>query len=314
VTRIFHRILLAIPTLFGISVVAFALVHIMPGSPVDALVPPDATADVRAQVIHSFGLDKPLPVQYGLWLLNALHGNFGISMGMRVPVNQLLGQAIENTLILAVAAAVFGFLAGTVLGIISSLNQGNWIDRFVSAIGLVGVSVPAYWFAMIMVILFSVKLGWLPTSGMYSQGQQGNVLDLLGHLIIPAISLGITSVGVTSRMVRASFIQVIQQDFVLALRAKGLERRMILWHWLRNAAPPILTVTGLELGYLLGGSILIETIFAWPGLGGLLNGAIGLRDMPVIQAGILLIGTMFVVINIFVDFANARVDPRIQRT
>ncbi|MDB5085967.1 MAG: Glutathione transporter, permease protein [Bacilli bacterium] len=313
-TRLFHRFLQAIPTLFGITLVAFALVHIMPGSPIDALVPPDASADVRAQVIHIYGLDKPLPVQYVLWLTHAVRGDFGMSIGMRVPVNQLLAQAIQNTLILGVAAAFFSFVTGTVLGVLAGLNQGKWIDRMVSTLGLAGVSIPAYWLAMVMVILFSIQLGWLPSSGMHSQGQEGNVLDLLAHVVIPAIALGFTPVGVISRMVRTSLLQVVKQDFVLALRAKGLMRRQILWHLLRNAALPVLTVTGLELGYLLGGSILVETIFAWPGLGGLLNSAIGLRDIPVIQAGILLIGTLFVLMNIVVDFVNSAVDPRIQRT
>ncbi|WP_274651064.1 ABC transporter permease [Paenibacillus humicola] len=312
--RLFQRFLMAIPTLFGISVVSFILIHIMPGNPIDALVPPDATPDVRMQVIHMYGLDKPLLVQYGLWLFHAVQGDFGQSIGMRVPVIQLLKQGIQNTLILAVAAGFVGFFAGSVLGVTAGIFRGKWIDRLISSLGLAGVSIPAYWFAMVMVIVFSVKLNLLPTSGMHSQGMENNIPDLMVHMILPAVALSFASIGLISRMVRASFIQVVTQDFVMALRAKGLFRGKILWHLLRNAALPVLTVMGLEMGQLLGGSVLIETIFSWPGLGGLLNSSIGLRDIPVIQGGILLIGTVFVVLNIVVDYVNALVDPRIQKT
>ncbi|MGG2198998.1 ABC transporter permease [Paenibacillus sp.] len=307
------RVGLAIPTLLGVSLIIFALAHIMPGDPVNILLPEDASVEDKQRITELLGLDKPLPVQFGIWLLNAFQGNLGMSIGMRSPVIGLLGTALWNTFILGAAAGLFGFFFGTLLGTISAFRRGGWVDKLVSAIGLAGISVPAFWLAFLLIVVFSVELHWLPSSGMNKIGG-GGWLDSLQHLIMPAIAIGVSTVGMMARMVRASMIQVLTEEFVVTLKAKGMLRGRVLWHIFRNVAPPVLTVTGLEIGSLLSGSVLVETIFNWPGIGSLLNQAIGLRDIPLIQGGVLIIALIFVLVNLLIDLVHSSVDPRIQRS
>src|SRR5579875_3275285 len=291
-----RRLLLAIPVLFGVSLVVFALVHIAPGNPIDMLLPPEASPRVIAEVKAAFGFDKPLYVQYLLWLRNALTGSFGVSIFNAQPVLGQLLVALGNTLILAILAAA---------------HHGSWRDKLCSAVATIGVSLPNYWAAIVLVMFTSVLHNWLPAQGMGAHSLPW--WDRLQYLVLPVITLSLIPMGVVGRFVRATTLEVMGQEFVSALAAKGLTRRGIIRHVCKNAAPPVLALMGLQFGYLLGGSILVETVFNWPGSGYLLNLAIFRRDIPILQATIVLLAFLFVILNLLVDIAQAAIDPRLRR-
>ena len=280
-----RRLLQTVPILFGVSLVVFALVHMAPGNPIDLLVPPEASPQVIAQMKATFGFDKPLYVQYLRWLGHALTGNFGLSVFNATPVAGQLFSALGNTLWLALLAALLGFSLGTLFGLIAGFNQGRWPDKLFSAIATAGVSLPHYWLAIVMVMICSVLHNWLPAEGMGDEGL--SVIQRLPYMIMPVITLSLIPMGVIGRLVRATVMEILNQEFVGALAAKGLTFRRILPHVVRNAAPPALALMGLQFGYLLGGSILVETVFNWPGSGNLMNLAIFRRDIPILQATIL---------------------------
>ncbi len=306
------RVLQVIPVAVGVSVVCFLLIHLAPGDPLAAILPSDASADLQAQMRALYGLDRPLPVQYVLWLLRALHGDLGQSIATGRPVTGEIAGAAVNTFILAGAATTLGFTVGAVLGFVAGLARGTWLDRAASGVAMLGVSVPHYWLGLVLVIVFSVELNWLPATG---AGSGGRTLDwsYLRFLVLPAVTLSVIPMGIIARTVRSLVADVAAQDFVVALGAKGLLRRQVLGHVVRNVAPTALSVMGLQLGYLLGGSILIETVFSWPGTGFLLNTAIFTRDLPLLQGTILVLAMIFVLINLGVDLLQGAIDPRIQR-
>jgi peptide/nickel transport system permease protein len=304
-----RRLLQTLPILFGVSLVIFGLLQIVPGNPIDLLLPPEASPEMIAQVKAEFGFDRPLYIQYFNWLLRALSGNLGTSIFSGQPVNAEVVVALTNTLYLALPAAVIGFSMGILLGMLAALNSGHWLDKLFSAIAIGGVSLPHYWFGIIMVVIFSVTLNVLPAQGM----SDGGFADQIPFLILPVITLSLIPMGVVARLVRATVLDIRSQDFVGALEAKGLGRRRILYHIAKNAAPPVLAIMGLQFGYLLGGSILVETVFNWPGSGNLLNLAIFRRDIPVLQGTILVLAFFFVLLNLAVDIAQALIDPRIRR-
>jgi peptide/nickel transport system permease protein len=306
-----RRILQAIPILFGVSLVVFGLVHIVPGNPIDLLMPPEASPEVIAQMKAAFGFDKPLYIQYLLWLGHALRGNFGLSVFNATPVWGQLITALGNTFILAILAAIVGFSLGVVLGLAAAIFHGRWLDKVFSAIATTGVSLPHYWCAIVMVMLCAVLHDWLPAQGMGDDSLP--LYDRLEYLVMPVITLSLIPMGVIGRLVRATALEIISQEFVGALTAKGLTRWPVIRHICKNAAPPVLALMGLQFGYLLGGSILVETVFNWPGSGNLLNLAIFRRDIPVLQATILVLASFFVVLNLLVDIAQAAIDPRIRR-
>ena len=306
------RLVHVIPVAFGVSVICFLLIHLAPGDPLAAILPPDATAEFQAQIRSLYGFDKPLVVQYGLWVLRALHGDLGYSIATGRPVAGEIGAAVANSFILALAATLIGFTAGGLLGFVAGVNRGTWIDRIASAVSMAGVSVPHYWLGMVLVIVFSVWLGWLPATGSGSGGGDG--LAYLRYLVLPAVTMSVIPMGIIARTIRSLVADILSQDFVQALAAKGLLRGQVLAHVVRNAAPTALSVLGLQLGYLLGGSILIETVFSWPGTGFLLNGAIFTRDLPVLQGTILVLAMFFVLVNLIVDVLQGLIDPRIQRS
>ena len=306
-----RRLFQAIPILFGVSLVVFGLVHIVPGNPIDMLMPPEASPDVIAQMKAAFGFDKPLYMQYLLWLLRAVQGDFGLSVFNATPVWGQLIAALENTFVLAILAAILGFSMGIFCGMVSALYHGRWPDKVFSAIATVGVSLPHYWCAIVLVMACAVFHDWLPAQGMGDDGLPW--YERLQYLVLPVVTLSLIPMGVIGRLVRATVLDILGQDFVGALSAKGLTRWPVIRHIAKNAAPPILALMGLQFGYLLGGSILVETVFNWPGSGNLLNLAIFRRDIPVLQATILVLATFFVVLNLLVDIAQAAIDPRIRR-
>lgn len=306
-----RRLFQAIPILLGVSLVVFGLVHIVPGNPIDMLMPPEASPEVIAQMKAAFGFDKPLYVQYFLWLFRAMQGDFGLSVFNATPVIGQLMTALSNTFILAILGASLGFALGITFGLTSALYHGRWPDKVFSALATMGVSLPHYWCAIVLVLAFAVLNDFLPAQGMGDDSLP--LYQRLDHLVLPVITLSLIPMGVIGRLVRATVLEILGQDFVGALRAKGLPRWPVIRHVCKNAAPPVLAIMGLQFGYLLGGSILVETVFNWPGSGNLLNLAIYRRDIPVLQATILVLASFFVMLNLLVDIAQAAIDPRIRR-
>ena len=312
---ILRRILYVIPISLGVTVLAFALVHIAPGDPLNAVVGADAPAEVVEKLKRDYGFDKPLPIQYAQWLGRALTGDLGRSVVNNQPVTGTLAIAVPNTLMLAGVATVIGFVVGTLFGGLAGYYQGTWIDKVATGFGVTGVSVPHYWLGIVMVIVFAVELSWLPAMGIGPGGSNNWRLDWehIQHIILPAVTLSVIPCGIITRTVRATVAEVLSQEFVQALRAKGLLNRRIMGHVVKNAAPTVLAVMGLQLGYLLGGSILVETVFNWPGTGFLLNDAIFRRDIPTLQGTILVLAMFFVVLNLLVDILQTAIDPRMRR-
>lgn len=303
-----RRLVQAIPILLGVSLVVFGLMHLVPGNPIDLLLPPEASPEVIARMKQELGYDQPLYIQYAVWLLRALSGNLGVSIFSGQPVAGEIIRALSNTLLLAVPAGWLGFSLGILLGVLAAFHNATWLDKLFSALAITGVSLPHYWFGIILVVIFSVTLNALPAQGMGDGG-----IDLLPHLILPVITLSLIPMGVVARLVRATVLDIRSQEFIGALEAKGLKPRRVLFHIVKNAAPPVLALMGLQFGYLLGGSILIETVFNWPGSGNLLNLAIFRRDIPMLQGTILVLAFFFVLLNLAVDVAQAIIDPRIRR-
>jgi peptide/nickel transport system permease protein len=311
-----RRLILVLPVAFGVSVICFLLVQIAPGDPLTAIMPVDATADEQAAMRAIYGLDKPLPVQYAIWIGNLVQGDMGKSIATGRPVAGEVFGAVQNSLLLAFSAAGIAFPVGIFLGFLAGYFRDTLLDRAVTAISIAGVSVPNYWLGIVLVIIFSVNLGWLPSMGAGPGGSQDWAWDWLHmrHLVLPAVTLAVVPIGIVARTVRALAGDLLTMDFVLALYAKGMSRGDVLRHVARNAAATALSVMGLQLGYLLGGSILIETVFNWPGSGFLLANAIFQRDLPLLQGTILVLALFFVAMNLIVDVAQAAIDPRIKRS
>ncbi len=312
---ILRRLLYTVPIALGVTVFVFALIHLS-GDPINAVVAPDATAETVEKLKKDYGFDKPLPVQYLLWLGKAVQGDFGRSIVNSRPVLGTLLQAVPNTLMLATFATLIGFALGSLLGGLAGYYQGGIVDKLATGFGIAGVSVPHYWLGMVLVIIFAVELQLLPATGMGPGGSSSWVWDWvhIKHLILPAVTLSVIPCGIITRTVRATVAEILSQEFVQALRAKGLMHGQVMRHVIRNAAPTVLAVMGLQLGYLLGGSILVETVFNWPGTGYLLNDAIFRRDIPMLQGTILLLSMFFVVLNLIVDILQTWIDPRMRRS
>lgn len=316
ILHLLRRVLYAIPIALAVGFVCFMLVQIAPGDPINAIVPPDAPADVVEQVRRDYGLDQPLPVQFGLWMLKVVQGDLGRSLATGRPVWSDLHTAIGNTLTLAFVASAIGFVMGCVLGGLAGTFRGSITDRLAVGVAVAGVSVPHYWLGMVMVVIFSVQLNWLPAMGAGPGGSSdwGWNWEHIQHLVLPSLTLSVIPMGIVTRTVRGIVAEIMNQDFVVALRAKGLGRWDVFVHVVKNAAPNALAVIGLQLGYLMGGSILVETVFSWPGTGLLLNSAIFQRDLPVLQGTILVLAMFFVTLNLIVDLIQTALDPRIKRT
>jgi peptide/nickel transport system permease protein len=312
---IIRRIVYVIPIVISVALVCFLLVHITPGDPLVAVLPADASQELADQMRIAYGFDRPLPVQFGLWLWKAVNGDLGNSIATGRPVLTEVIRAVGNTVTLAIAAALIGFTLGLFFGLIAGYFRDTWIDKVATSIAIAGVSVPHYWLGMVMVIIFSVQLSWLPAvgAGPGGSGAWGWDWEHIRYLILPAITTSVIPMGIVTRTVRALTGDILRQDFVEALRAKGLRETGVFRHVIKNAAPTAMAVMGLQLGYMLGGSILIETVFSWPGSGLLLNSAIFQRDLPLLQGTILVLALFFVFLNLLVDIAQAAIDPRIKR-
>jgi peptide/nickel transport system permease protein len=300
----------------GVALVCFSLVHLAPGDPLMAILPPDASQELRDQLVELYGFNRSYIEQFFHWVWRAVQGDLGTSIATNRPVTEEVIKAVGNTLRLAVFATIIGFIFGSLFGFVAGYFQNSWIDKAASLTSVLGVSVPHYWLGMVMVIIFSSTLMMLPPGGAGPGGSADWVWDWehMKHLILPAVTMSVIPMGIIARTVRALVADILAQEFIVGLRAKGMTNVGIFMHVVKNSAPTALAVMGLQLGYLLGGSILIETVFSWPGTGFLLNAAIFQRDLPLLQGTILVLAMFFVVLNMIVDVIQTLLDPRIARS
>ena len=310
------RLLYTLPIMLGVAVVCFALVHLAPGDPLVSVLPPDATQEIKRQMMALYGFDRPYHEQFTRWLARVVQGDLGTSIRTGRPVLGEIDKAVGNTLMLAALATLIGFIFGALFGFVAGYFRATWVDKVSSMIAVMGVSVPHYWLGMVLVIVFAVTLNWLPPTGAGPGGSDAWMWNWehVKYLILPAVTMSVIPMGIIARTVRALVAEILSQEFIAGLRAKGLSELEIFSHVVKNAAPTALAVMGIQLGYLLGGSILIETVFSWPGTGLLLNDAIFQRDLPLLQGTILVLALFFVVLNLLVDMVQTALDPRIQRS
>ena len=327
-----RRALLVIPTFIGVTMLAFALIHLIPGDPVENLSGERGMDPARRErLLHQFGLDRPLPVQYGDYIGHVIKGDLGASLTTHEPVMQEFLTLFPATVELASFAMLLAVCIGLPAGIIAALRRNTVADYAVMGMSLTGYSMPIFWWALLLILLFSVQLGWTPVGGRIAvdfdipamsgfmlidtvrAGDAAAFRSALSHLILPSIALGTIPLAVIARMTRSSMLEVLREDYVRTARAKGLPRwRVVLVHALRNALIPVITVIGLQVGLLLSGAILTETIFSWPGMGNWLIHGVQARDYPVVQGGILLIATIVISVNLIVDLLYGVVNPRIR--
>ena len=304
-----------IPVLFGASIVMFLTVKLIPGDPALAILGPLATEEGLRRIREELGLNLPLYQQYLAWLVRMVQGDFGISVTTHVPVAQLVWPKYWNTLILATGSLVFAVVTGIVVGIISGTKQYSVPDRVGMSLTLLLANTPPFWLGLVLVLIFGLNLHWFPAAGMYDiRAASKEFGDLLRHLVLPAIATGASPAAIIARLVRSSFLDVIRQDYITAVRAKGMSEKVVIFkHALRNSLPPIINIIALQIGFLLGGALFSEVVFSWPGIGQQLYTSINSRDFPVIQAAVLLATATFVIINTLTDVINMMLDPKMRR-
>ena len=313
-TFILRRLIYAIPTLLGISIITFAIVRLAPGDPIRLVTfGSRATNEDIEALRHVYGLDKPMPLQYFDWLWKLLHFDFGQSFIYHQDAASLFLQYVPNTLQLAFVALAIQLLVGVPLGVVAALKRGTWGDNMIRVFSVVGHAVPAFWLGLVLIIVFAVQLRWLPTGGITTVGKDPwDILDHLRHMLLPAIVLSLTGIATYTRILRTETIDVLGQDFVRTAHAKGLRERTVMFvHALRNALIPVVTALGGILAGLIGGALVIETVFSWPGVGRFTFAAAIAKDYPVVQAGVMIAAVLLVISYILRDIAYAVVDPRI---
>jgi peptide/nickel transport system permease protein len=312
-----RRIVISIPVLIGITIVTFAMVNFAPGDPVSALISPEAAGNLGPDWVEQqrekLGLNDPLPIRYLKWGQEILQGNLGYSTLDRQPVADKIVDRIGPTLRLMIAVQLISLVIAIPVGVISALRQYSMLDYIISVLGFAAISIPSFFLALAGIYIFGLELGWLPTSGMRTIGEEESFLDLLHHLLLPAFVLGLANAAPLIRYVRSSMLEVIRQPYVNVARAKGLSERSVIYgHAARNALIPLITVIALGLPGLFGGAVIIESIFAWPGMGQLAIAAVRSRDFPMIMALNLVIATMILLSNLLADVLYAVADPRIK--
>ena len=305
------RILALAPVLLVVAIVVFLLIHLTPGDPARVLLGQDATPEQVQNLRHEMGLDRPLPVQFVLWFGRALHGDLGLSFFQRIPVTADILLHASPTVTLSLMAITVSLLIGIPAGVISAVYRNSWLDQGSLALAMLGAAVPSFWLGLSLIVIFAVNLGWLPSSG-YRAPAEGIGLSL-HYLILPALALGLPNSSLIIRFTRSSLLDVIGNDYIRTARAKGVsERAVIFHHALRNALVPILTVVGITFAALMGGAVVTETVFSLPGIGQLVVASVLRRDYPVIQGVILMVATVYVLINLAVDLMYFLVDPRVK--
>ncbi|MEP6972398.1 MAG: ABC transporter permease [Betaproteobacteria bacterium] len=311
ISYILRRFLQLLPVLLIASTAIWAMIYAVPGDPVATMVGENATPELIAEVTTRLGLDKPVPEQYWSWLTHALQGDFGLSIQNREPVLNLIVQRIPATIQLALAATVIGLLLGVPVAVVSALKPGGWLDRMLSGWSALALGVPTFWLGILLILLFAVNLRWLPSASQYVSIFD-SPWEALRNVVLPATTLGVYVSGIFARFLRASLLGELKADYVRTARSKGLpERDVIGRHVMRNALLPFVTIVGLMMATFIGGTVVTEAVFTYPGLGRLLIQAISTRDYPLIQGCILFILVVFVLINLAVDVLYAYIDPRI---
>lgn len=306
-----RRLLATLPTLLGVSVLVFLSLHLTPGDPAQVMLGPKATASSLAALRQELGLDQPIHVQYGRWIGGVVAGDWGRSIQLKAGVLPLVWERLKATLILSLAAMLIAVGTGIGLGVVSAVWAGSALDRTAITTTLIGYSLPPFFLGIVLQVVVGLHLGWFPVTGMYPAGG-GDVADLARHLVLPAVTLAAGIGALLARMTRATMLEVLRQDYVRTAQAKGLPRRVVvLQHAFRNALIPILTIVGLQTGYVLGGAVLVEQVFSWPGIGTLAINAILARDFPLVQGVTLMVASTYVFTNLLTDLAYTLVDPRI---
>lgn len=310
---VLKRILAVVPVLLGLTAIVFLIMALIPGDPATAILGSFATPENVARLNRDLGLDKPLIQRYFIWLGNLLHGDFGRSFSLNRPVLDEVLERFSATLVLAGAAFVLCTLWGLLIGILTAARQYGWTDRILTLIVLIGISTPSFWLGLLLILLFAVELRWLPASGMYAVYGGGGLHDLLRHLILPALTLSVVATGVLARMTRSAMLEVLRQDFIRTARAKGVsETRVLYVHAFRAALVSIVPVIGVQAGFVLGGAVYIETVFQWPGIGRMLVQAISTRDVLLVQGGVVLVASAYVLFNLLADLGQHWLDPRVE--
>ena len=326
------RLALVLPTFFGMTLLAFFLIRLVPGDPIETLAGERGIDAARhAKLLHEYGLDQPLLTQYGIYIGKVLHGDLGKSIITQTPVAQEFLSLFPATVELALCAMAFALLIGIPAGVLAAVKRNSWLDHGLMGVSLTGYSMPIFWWGLLLILLFSVQLGWTPVSGRIAvvyfieprtgfllidsalSEEGGAFRSALSHLILPTVVLGTNPLAVVARMTRSAMLEVMGEDYIRTARAKGLSAFRVLGiHAMRNAMVPVVTVIGLQIGVLFTGAILTETIFSWPGVGKWLIEAIARRDYPVLQGGMLLLGLIVMSVNVLVDLSYGLINPRIR--
>ena len=308
-----RRLLLLVPVLVGVSVVVFLVLHLSPGDPAEIMLGSQATQEDLARLRRELGLTEPLHVQYVHWVAHVARGDLGRSIWMKRPVLDEVLNRYKATLVLTASGLLLSTVGGIILGVASAVRPHSFLDRMSAVTSLFGASMPVFWLGIVLMVVFSLWLGWLPASGMWAPYGEGGLRDLLAHLVLPAVTLAAASLTIIARLTRSTMLEILSQDYIRTARAKGLvEQRVVFRHGLKNALVPIVTVVGVQAGYLLGGAVLTETVFAWPGVGTLVVQGILARDVPLVQGCVLVVALTFVLVNLAVDVLYAYLDPRIR--
>lgn len=308
---IFRRVISLIPILIVVAVVDFIIIHLTPGDPAAVMLGSEATETDLANLREQLGLNLPIYIQFGKWILGVLQGDLGRSIFINMPVTQAIWQHLGPTISLTLLAEIIAVLFAIPLGVMAATHQGTWSDQSFMMIALLGISIPSFWLGLNLILLFAVKLNWLPAAGY--QPLSNGLVNHLRYLILPAISLGVMQGALIARMTRSSMLEVLNENYILTAEAKGLSQRVVIYkHALKNAFIPILTVIGLTFATLIGGAVVTETVFNIPGIGKLIVNSVLRRDYVVIQGTVLMIAVAYVLINLFVDILYAYIDPRVR--
>jgi len=307
------RLIATVPILLGLSVIVFAMMAAIPGDPATAILGSYATPENVERLNRQLGLDRSLVEQYFTWLGNLLQGDMGRSYALNRPVADEVFERFGATLALAGAALLLCSAFGLLAGVVAAVGQFGWRDRIVTFLVLIGISTPSFWLGLLLIMLFAVQLKWLPASGMFAIYGGGGPLDLLAHLVLPAVTLAVVATAVIARLTRTAMLEVLRQDYVRTARAKGVsERRVIYLHAFKSALVAVIPVIGIQTGFVLGGAVYIETVFQWPGIGRMLVNAISTRDLLLVQGGVLVVAASYVFFNLLADVAQTLVDPRLR--
>jgi peptide/nickel transport system permease protein len=310
---VLKRLLHTIPVLFGVTVLVFLMLYIAPGDPAEALLGPTRTAETLERAREDMGLNDPIFVQYGRWLGNALRGDLGDSYRLNRSVAPVVMERLGNSAIIASFGFAIALMAGTIIGVYSSIRRRSVMSQAVMGASILGISFPPFFLGMLLVLIFSVWLDLLPTGGMYPVRGESSPAQILIHAILPSMTLAAVPTTVIARMVRSSMLEVASEDYIRTAHAKGLrEMEVVIRHALKNAMVPVASVIGLQIGYLLSSAALVEVVFSWPGLGSLLVTSVTSRDFPLIQASVLVLAVVYIAANLLVDLIQSRLDPRIK--